>query len=304
MTADSRTASEAAVRACYSTWASTYHRDYYASDRAYPPVHQRLVRDLIAASGAKTLIDAGCGPASMLRSLADLGADLYGFDLTPEMVAEARAVMSGHAVPPDHIWEGSVTDPAAFRGPSTPDAFDAALLIGVLPHVSEADEPSVLRNLHGALTPGGLVAVEARNQLFGLFTANRYTFEFLADDLVRAGDLRRRSAIDPAVLDGVLDEMRRHVRMDLPPVRHGHQGEPGYDEVLSRTHNPFVLRQRLEAAGFRDLRVLFYHYHCLPPMFEAAMPDAYRALSVELEDPHDWRGHFMASAFIVAGTKT
>ena len=33
----------------------------------------------------------------------------------------------------------------------------------------------MLANLRDAVRPGGLVAVEARNQLFALFTLNRYS---------------------------------------------------------------------------------------------------------------------------------
>jgi hypothetical protein len=47
--------------------------------------------------------------------------------------------------------------------------------------------------------------------------------------------------------------------------------------------------------------VLFYHYHCLPPLMEPAAPTLFRARSVAMEKPEDWRGHFMASAFILAG---
>ena len=89
--------------------------------------------------------------------------------------------------------------------------------------------------------------------------------------------------------------------MDLPPVRRGKESEPGYDEVLSRTHNPFTAREQFERAGFRDVKVLFYHYHCLPPLLESAAPALFRARSVAMEKPDDWRGHFMASAFILSG---
>src|SRR5262249_47284709 len=57
-----RSAAEAAVRSCYSTWAESYFADYYANEAAYPPVHQKIIRDLVAASGAHNLLDAGCGP--------------------------------------------------------------------------------------------------------------------------------------------------------------------------------------------------------------------------------------------------
>jgi 2-polyprenyl-3-methyl-5-hydroxy-6-metoxy-1,4-benzoquinol methylase len=298
-----RAQAEAAVKSCYSTWAQTYHQEYYAGAGAYPPVHQDIVRRLVLTAGARTLLDAGCGPASMLRSLTDLDCDLYGFDLTPEMVVEAQRVMAEHGVPPARLWEGSVADPAAFRRPAMPVQYDAAICIGVLPHVPTAVEEAAIANLHAAVRPGGMVAIEARNELFALFTLNRYSYELIARELVRVEALRATPGVDGAELDLVLEAMKAQFRMDLPPVRGGKSGEPGYDEVLSRTHNPFTLRAQVQAAGFTDVRVLFYHYHALPPMFETAMPETFRRLSVAMEDPEDWRGHFMASAFIVTGRR-
>lgn len=299
-----RVDAEAAVKACYSTWAETYHAEYYAAADAYPPVHQDIIRNLLRRSGARTVLDAGCGPASMLRSLTDLGLDLYGFDLTPQMIVEARKVLAPFGVPAAHVWEGSVADPGAFHIPGQPRmAFDAAICVGVLPHVPDAVEKIAIANLRDAVRPGGIVALEARNQLFALFTLNRYSYELFASELIRTDALLAMADVDRTILDPALEEMKQRFRMDLPPVRAGKSGEPGYDQVLSRTHNPFVLKDRFEAAGFGDVHVLFYHYHCMPPMFERAMPKLFRKLSIGMEDPTDWRGHFMASAFIVTGRR-
>lgn len=275
---------EKQVRDCYSTWGETYYDEYYGDGAPYPPVHAKLLRGMIAESGARTLLDAGCGPASFLRDVDDPALALYGFDLTPEMVAEARRVLGDRA----RIWQGSVLDPAAFRVDGAPaEGYDAAVCIGVLPHVpQEADEP-VLSNLRDAVRPGGTVIVEARNQLFALFTLNRPSYELFRDVLM------------PGVEEERLAPLRDRFRMDLPPVRGGKADEPGYDEVLSRTHNPFVLRAQMEAAGFRDVRVRFYHYHDVPPQLG---PSIERSLA--LEDPDDWRGHVMASAFLVSGIRT
>jgi SAM-dependent methyltransferase len=241
------------------------------------------------------VLDAGCGPASMLRGLADLKLELYGFDLTPEMVVEARKVMAGFGAPAERLWEGSVTDPKAFKAPGVV-GFDAAICIGVLPHVPEQADEVVIRNLYHAVRPGGTVLLEARNQLFALFTLNRYSYELFAQTLVPTAQLGAEGA-------RALETMKQHFRMDLPPVRKGKSGEPGYDEVLSRTHNPLTLRERFEAAGFSDVQLLFYHYHCLPPMFERDFPALYREKSLALENPRDWRGYFLASAFVLCGTR-
>jgi hypothetical protein len=64
-----------------------------------------------------------------------------------------------------------------------------------------------------------------------------------------------------------------------------------------------VLREQAERAGLTDVRILFYHYHSLPPMLEKSVPALFRRESVAMEVAEDWRGYFMASAFIVTGRK-
>jgi hypothetical protein len=162
-----------------------------------------------------------------------------------------------------------------------------------------------LANLRDAVRPGGLVAVEARNQLFALFTLNRYSRDLFRDTLIDVGALQRQvaDAGERAALEKAMAVLDERFRLDLPPTRTGHAGEPGYDEVLSRTHNPFVLRQQALEQGLTDVEVLFYHYHALPPMLEGAAPDLFRRASLAMEDPRDWRGHVMASALVLVGRR-
>jgi SAM-dependent methyltransferase len=296
---------ETSVRACYSTWSESYYTDYYGPEAPYPPVHLDLLKRILRAAKVRSVLDAGCGPASILRHLAEEKLDVYGFDLAPEMVAEARRVLASHGVPPDRIWEGSVLSPEAFRPPGAKRGrrFDAAICIGVLPHIPAEADVAVIRNLRDAVRKDGLVIVEARNMFFALFTLNRYSYRFFLDELVRPERIAARAEGDESKVRAALTSLEKHCRTELPPVRRGKTGEPGYDEVLSRTHNPLVLRDQFTAAGLTDVRLLFYHYHCLPPMFENEMPELFRRQSLQMEDPEDWRGYFMASAFLLAGRR-
>jgi SAM-dependent methyltransferase len=298
---------EKSIRHCYSTWGDRYYADYYQSDTAYPPVHTDIIRDLLRQSEPSSLLDAGCGPASMLRDLNLPNLQRFGFDLTPEMVAEARRVLALQQVPASHIWEGSVLDAHAFRCPEQSDhsPFDAAICFGVLPHIPASADRTVLTHLANAVRPGGWIACEARNQLFALFTLNRYSRDLFRQELIQADKLsdRLQDPAEKAALAQALGELDQRFRMDLPPMRKGYTDEPGYDEVLSRTHNPFELVAEARAAGLVDVQTLFYHYHCLPPMVEGLLPNAFRRESLSLENPRDWRGHFMASAFIVVGQR-
>jgi len=291
---------EARIKACYSTWSERYYAEYYKSDAAYPPVHTDIVRELLRSEDIHSVLDAGCGPASMLRDLNDLGLNLYGFDLTPEMVTEARRIMSGHGLSADRIWRGSVLENASFLAASDGrKQFDAGICFGVLPHIPMGSEEVVLANFKQVIRPGGLVAIEARNELFSLFTLNRYSRAFFQERLLAADGLLQRAGTELEGLGRALRQLDERFRMDLPLVRKGYDTEPGYDEVLSRLHNPFELAQLAREQGLVDVRVLFYHYHSLPPMLHSFAPELFRRESLALEDPNDWRGHFMASAFIL-----
>lgn len=295
---------ERRIKRCYSTWGTSYYADYYGDDAPYPPVHLDLVKRLVAERGVKRLLDAGCGPASMLRHLIEAGREAFGFDLTPEMVTEARRVVAEAGVTPDHVWNGSVAVRADFSGPSGKADYDGVLCCGVMPHIPEAIEADVIANIHDALQPGGCAIVEARNELFSLFTLNRYSHEFFLKQLLPAEQLRERAADERDGLSAALAQVEGMFRTDLPPIRLGKETEPGYDEVLSRTHNPLLLQQKFLASGFRDVQLYYYHFHCLPPMVSSHAPRLFREVSLLMEaDPQDWRGLFMASAFFVVAQR-
>jgi hypothetical protein len=71
-----------------------------------------------------------------------------------------------------------------------------------------------------------------------------------------------------------------------------------YDQILARFHNPLTIGADLAAHGFALDGLHFYHFHCAPPHFEASHQRAFRSASLALENPADWRGHFLASAFV------
>ena len=296
---------ENAVKDCYSTWGDSYFDEYYSDAAPYPPVHRDLIKKLVVESGAQSLLDAGCGPASILRAFGDTDIELFGFDLTPEMIVEAKSVMQTLDVPADNIWQGSVTDCAAFSGAKhkKSGSYDAAICIGVMPHVSEDEDTVVIENLREAVRPGGLVLLEARNAFFSLFTLNRYSWDFFAEDLIDFETLTTSAVVDKQEVATAKEEIQKRFRMDLPPIRSGKQDEPGYDEILSRSHNPIVLTRQFSERGFKNVKPLFYHFHRLPPMTESKLGPAFQQLGAEMEDPDDWRGYFMASAFIVSGIR-
>lgn len=294
---------EAAVAACYRTWADNYYDNYYGEAAPYPPVHADLILECLRDAGVSTVLDVGCGPASFLRHIGDEPIAWHGFDLTPEMVEEAVRVADEMGRTDVQVWVGSVLDDA-FTPPTTPVAFDAAVMIGVLPHVPEGEDVAVLRRMKDAVEPGGLLLAEARNALFGLFTLNRPTYDLFTTRLVDRRLLETHASdVERGALPGLDEALAARFRMDLPPRRQDGDRGAGYDDVLSRTHVPFELEAAAREAGWGDVELLYAHFHALPPMFERVVPETFRKASLAMEQPRDWRGTFMASTVLVSGRR-
>lgn len=111
---------------------------YYTQDRW----EFRKAVSSIAASGARTVLDAGCGGGAFLRQLTASGAyEAYGFDFNPE--AEAELAASG------------LKSLRSMDDMAVPGGFDAVTCMQVLEHL---DEPWAFGELlRKQLRPGGLL---------------------------------------------------------------------------------------------------------------------------------------------------
>jgi SAM-dependent methyltransferase len=235
----------------------------------------------------------------MLRHLIPHGFDPYGFDLTPEMVNEGKRAFAERGLAEERIWQGSITKADDFLCPTDKTAdFDAVVCWGALPHIEAKDDEQVARNMFAALRPGGVACLQARNELFALFTLNRYSCQFFADRLIPNELLQSEAG------EKLRQGLEARFRMDLPPLRSGNATAPGYDEIVSRQHNPFELREIFAAAGFSEINTHFQHFHALPPMFSSLMSKEFKTASLKLDkNTQDWRGHFMASTFVITGRR-
>ena len=285
----------------YRSVARDYWKQYEAGHDEYPANKIRLdmILPRLVETGARSVLDCGCGEGTPMLRIAEAGIQVWGFDFVEEMAEQSRETLTRVGLQ-DRVWQGDITTPTTFdiaRQRSGSD-FDAVLAWGVLPHVS--DEVPVLKLMRGAVKVGGRVYVEFRNELFSLFTLNRYSFEFLRDVLVNVEGVRSESPKAAEELEAALDGARRFFEMDQPARRTGDADAPGYDEIPARFHNPLLLPVSFAAAGLRIQSIYYYHHHILPPSLEALAPEVFLTESLQLEkDPTDWRGMFMASAFVV-----
>jgi len=114
---------------------------------------RRLVYEALRAEPGERVLDVGCGPgfyAAELLEQVGPGGSVAAVDASPAMLALAARRCEGRANVSFH--EGDAT-----ALPVAHASFDRAVCVQVLEYVPEVD--AALREIHGALRPGGRAVV-------------------------------------------------------------------------------------------------------------------------------------------------
>jgi SAM-dependent methyltransferase len=135
------------TRASYDTVAVSYAA-YVRAARATEPYRRAalvLFADLVRAAGGGPVADVGCGPGYVTALLNELGADTFGIDLSPGMIALARQEHPGLTfelgdMTDLRLADASVTGLVAFWS---------------LIHVPDDEVPAVFRHFRRVTRPGG-----------------------------------------------------------------------------------------------------------------------------------------------------
>jgi len=136
---------ESATRAAYNAVAVLY-ADLFRTYLDDLPIDRSLIvafADLVRDRGP--VVDVGCGPGQITGFLHSLGVDASGIDLSPAMLAQARA---DH--PDLNFTEGTM------KALDIPDASLAGVLAWYSTiHLEPAELPEVFAEFHRVLAPGG-----------------------------------------------------------------------------------------------------------------------------------------------------
>ena len=302
MTSTDTQDSTARVASHYDGSAPTYHEQYdpdriWTNDE-YPANWFRLqkVIAILREVGANTVYELGAGEASTLARIhQELGIEVRGSDLSPEMVRLGRENLERHGISPDALVELDAQDREAVRAEQDRVGMsDAVMALGVIPHVT--DDQAFVTAMSGFVRPGGTLLLQFRNSLFSMFTFNRLTKEFILDELM--------APVPAPFKDAVASDLDLRLAVDKPPMRTWDKDAPAYDEILARFHNPFELADVVRGEGFSDISFHWYNYHPTYPMLAGQFErDAYRQAQIDLEADTSWRGIFLCSAGFIRATK-
>lgn len=166
----------------YEAFSANYDRfmDWPARLAAELP----FIEEQLEAAGARRVLDAACGTGHHAIALAQAGYQVVGADLSPSMVARARA--NAAAARADVRFHAAGFGQLA---PRIEGDFDALLCLGnSLPHVLTSDDLArALADFAASLRPGGLLLIQNRN--FDAVLAERQ--RWMGPQSHREGDTER-----------------------------------------------------------------------------------------------------------------
>jgi ubiquinone/menaquinone biosynthesis C-methylase UbiE len=231
---------EADARTGYRSWSESY-------DEPGNPIialEQPVVRALLDSVPGGRVLDAACGTGRHSRHLVDLGHEVLGIDLSPEMLNRAAA-----NVPEATFVEGDLRDI-----PAPDEHFDVVVCALALAHL--ADLRAGITELARVLRPGGRLVTSALHPFQahlgwhapfadahgrrGFVREHTHTHaDYLA--AFRSAGLVVRSCVEPELTEDLVRAKRRAFSHIPEATTQAYAGLPGvlaWDVTKGRSRSP------------------------------------------------------------------
>ena len=137
----------AELQTSYDLIAEEYARRIFDELKDKPLDRQLLDRFGVGVQGLGPVCDLGCGPGHVARYLREHGVDVFGIDLAPNMVEQAKRLNPGIDFRLGNMFSLEVED----------EAWGGIAAFYSIIHVPRESVPAVLIELKRVLRPGGLL---------------------------------------------------------------------------------------------------------------------------------------------------
>src|SRR5208283_5408411 len=251
----------------WSGIADEYFASQYKDVKGYPAlkVRHNYILDLFDKKGKKVL-DIGCAPVELLIDLLKRKCDVYGMDISSEMINIAKENVARSMPGANcHLSTGNIENLGFDK-----ESFDAVISSGVIEYL-KTDE-NALKEMHRVLKKKGTLILTVRN-LYCM----------------------------PRILDAVTDSIKGS-KEGLSLVNKLRK-VLGKKDVATftpyRKHAAFRLDRMLDQHGFTKEDFRYFHFYPFFVPFDKLFPSAFIKLGLKMErlshSPYGW----LASGYIV-----
>ena len=264
----------------------TYTKEYkkLRLDIRYPSDFKReqIFVKILEKHKPKKIIDAGCGSGMPLIDIKKRGFNIIGYDKAKNMVLEAKENLKKNRLSPNLVFHDDFENPKKIKNNSV----DCILGMGAFYYAKNVNK--TLLNQKKKLKKNGRLIFSLRNRLFDVATLNNYTKIFL-DQIYEVKKLKKQWKKRYKNLTKNFSDRKKFNFKNID--------EKGvYNHI---PHNPLTINQEMAKLGLSVEGIYFYHFHAFPPEFENYDAHYFRKVSWKMENPLDWRGFFLASAFVI-----
>jgi len=258
------------------------HARTYDNDGEYPANKFRLelVSEILDKLPKGKILDAGCGTGKFLEIATKKGFDCTGCDFSKGMLEKAKDIL-----PEIPFINTSIDDLSMFKD----ETFDHVFCLGVLPYIPEGQEEKVYREIRRVIKKGGYFISAHQNELFDIFTFNKYTLRFYERNIFPLLNIN---------IEKARTKLASLITNSDKPINKNSENS-ARDIVFTKPENPILYPSKLAKYGFEHKEFLYYNFHCLPPLIRNADKKLIEiSKEMEIKLSKDWRGMFMASTFI------